>query len=129
LDFDLGFLNDVAYICRIAEKGPIIHSHLRLTEYRVHSNQESTEIDEGLLDRRDDFLIGLVQNDPQYLHQVKRNLSIRKTERMVRLALSHHLIGIGIDWSYILGQYQKHRVRLRYVPLAIVWMLKRKIVE
>jgi glycosyltransferase involved in cell wall biosynthesis len=129
LDFNLGLLNDIGYICRVAEKGPIIHHHARLSEYRIHSNQESKEIDEGLLDRRDDFLIGLVADDAYYLHHVERNLGIRKTERILRSVLSNHLMGNGLDWVYVQTLYKKRRIGLRYVPRVVLWMLKRRVMS
>ena len=127
IDVDLGILIDVAFICSIAAEGSILRSHIRLTEYRVHGNQESSQIDEGLLDRRDDFLISIVANDAHYRSLVERNLGIRKAERLLKSVLSHHMIGYGLDWGSVLTLYKKRRVRLRYVPIVVLWMIKRRI--
>jgi len=125
---DLGILDDVACMCRIAEIGPVIKSHLRLFEYRIHESQESKSIDQSLTDRRNQFLLEVADGDDAK-NEIQRNICKARTSLCIARSL-RHIQNLEFEFGIrsLMNDYKERNIRIRYLLDACI-LLSRSLLD
>jgi len=121
----LGIADDQVIMCRLANIGPIVKSHLRLFEYRIHESQESTSIDHSLRKKRNQFFLEIADGD-KTRKKIQRN--IYGIETSIFLA---HSIKIILKSEFesglrsLIDDYKEENIRIRYLLDACIWLSRR----
>jgi glycosyltransferase involved in cell wall biosynthesis len=121
----LGVVDDIAIMCRLADIGPMIKSHLRLFEYRLHESQESMTIDHSLRNKKNQFLIEAAAGD-KARNEIRRNLYGIETSIFMA-----HSIKLMLKFEFesgirsLINDYKEENIRIRYFLEACIWLSRR----
>jgi len=124
----LGIVDDLTCMCRIAEIGPIIKSHLRLFEYRIHGSQESTLIDQSLRVKRDQFLLEIA-GGIKIRNEIQRNFYIAEASVFIAHSLKYlqdFEFKLGIE--SLIYAIKNKKIRIRYLVEAFV-LISRSLLD
>ena len=120
----LEILGDVAYMCLIAETGPVVVSRERLFEYRIHESQSSKSIDESLMNRRAQFLLSIADGD-SVKNRIQGNIRRIRMAGLLALALEHFRNqGFGFGMASLVSNYRSKNVGVRHLFGACILLFR-----
>lgn len=121
----LGIADDLVIMCRLANVGPIIKSHLRLFEYRIHESQESVSIDHSLRKKRNQFFLEIADGN-EIRSEIQSNIFGRETSIFLAQSIKHLLnFEFQTGLRSLINDYKEKNIRIGYLPAAFVLLSKR----
>jgi len=110
----LGIVDDMACMCRLANIGPMIKSHLKLFEYRVHESQESMLIDSSLREKRNQFLLESADGE-RTKNRIRRNIYGIETSVFMAHSIKRILnLEFESGMRSLINDYKEENIRIRY---------------
>jgi glycosyltransferase involved in cell wall biosynthesis len=124
----LGIADDQVCMCRLADIGPIIKSHLRLFEYRIHESQESMSIDHSLRKKRNQFFLEIADGD-ETKNEIQRNIYGRETSIFLAQSIKQILNSeFEFGMRLLINDYKEKNMRIRYLLDACI-LLSRRLLD
>jgi hypothetical protein len=115
-------------MCRLANIGPMVKSHLRLFEYRLHESQESMTIDHSLRNKRNEFLLETAKGDRTFT-EVQRHIYGRETSIFIAHSIKRMMkLEFESGMKSLISDYQEKNIRIRYLPHALI-LLSRRLLD
>jgi glycosyltransferase involved in cell wall biosynthesis len=124
----LGVVDDIAIMCRLANIGPMVKSHLRLFEYRLHESQESMTIDHSLRNKRNEFLLETAKGD-RTVSEIQRHIYGRETSIFMAHSIKRIMkLEFESGMRSLISDYQEKNIKIRYLPHALI-LLSRRLLD